>query len=355
MTDLLQRSVEIILSNQYQSGAYIASPNFPTYHYCWFRDGAFIAYAMDLMGETESSARFHSWVSNVLNSRADIVRRVVEKAAVAEPLSETDVLHTRYSVDGQEAKDRWPNFQLDGFGTWLWSLAEHCKMTNEAIPNEWDQAANLVSGYLSALWQNPCYDCWEEFPMGYHPYTLAAIFAGLHAHTTLGGQDHDEIKARITSFILENAISNGCFSKFIGAQTVDANLLGLSVPYNLVSPNDPRMVSTVKRIESTLRNGGGVHRYSFDTYYGGGEWIILSAWLGWYYAQLGEDDKAEEILYWIEAQADTNDQLPEQVSKTLNAPVYLEYWQRLWGNVANPLLWSHAMYIILHNAIRERH
>nr|MBI2904378.1 glycoside hydrolase [Chloroflexota bacterium] len=46
MTDLYRQSIEIILRNQTASGAYLASPNFPTYHYCWFRDGSFIAYAM---------------------------------------------------------------------------------------------------------------------------------------------------------------------------------------------------------------------------------------------------------------------------------------------------------------------
>ena len=59
MIDLYRRSIQIILENQSGSGAYIASPHFPTYHYCWFRDGAFCAYAMDLAGERESAARFH--------------------------------------------------------------------------------------------------------------------------------------------------------------------------------------------------------------------------------------------------------------------------------------------------------
>ena len=60
MTDLFQRSVEIILQNQSATGAYLASPNFDTYRYCWFRDGAFIAYAMNLAGEHESAQRFHN-------------------------------------------------------------------------------------------------------------------------------------------------------------------------------------------------------------------------------------------------------------------------------------------------------
>ncbi|MFO7662332.1 MAG: glycoside hydrolase, partial [Chloroflexota bacterium] len=60
---LWDRSIDIILENQSSSGAYLASPNFPTYHYSWFRDGAFIAYAMDIAGHHESAARFHEWAA----------------------------------------------------------------------------------------------------------------------------------------------------------------------------------------------------------------------------------------------------------------------------------------------------
>jgi hypothetical protein len=35
------------------------------------------------------------------------------------------------------------------------------------------------------------------------------------------------------------------------------------------------------------------------------------------------------------------------------APNNLKPWLKKWGKVANPLLWSHAMYIILVNAIRD--
>jgi NHL repeat/Glycosyl hydrolases family 15 len=51
INDLYQRSILIILQNQSPSGAYIASPNFPTYAYCWLRDGSFIAHAMDRTGQ----------------------------------------------------------------------------------------------------------------------------------------------------------------------------------------------------------------------------------------------------------------------------------------------------------------
>jgi len=46
-----------------------------------------------------------------------------------------------------------------------------------------ERAAGLVANYLTALWQLPCYDCWEEYPDKMHPHTLAAIYGGLKAHS----------------------------------------------------------------------------------------------------------------------------------------------------------------------------
>ena len=32
-----QKSIDVIIKNQHASGAYIASPNFPDYRYCWLK------------------------------------------------------------------------------------------------------------------------------------------------------------------------------------------------------------------------------------------------------------------------------------------------------------------------------
>ena len=356
MTTLFQRSIEIILDNQSSTGAYLASPNFPTYHYCWFRDGAFIAYAMNLVGQHESAARFHNWAAAAVNARADIVERAVAKAGRGEPLTGGDFLHTRYALSGGDAVggEEWPNFQLDGFGAWLWGMGEHLRSSGLGLPAEWRQAAGLVADYLSALWWLPCYDCWEEFPDRVHPHTLAAIYGGLQAHAQFAGVDHDSFLKTIKKFLYERAVAEGHFVKFVGSAEVDSSLIGLAIPYRVVDPNDPLMRNTVERIERDLRRGGGLHRYAADAYYGGGEWILLTAWLGWYYAEVGEWEKAEAALHWIEMQADSALQLREQVPQTLNDPTYYAPWRERWGNIANPLLWSHAKYIILSLALQMR-
>src|ERR1039457_2582154 len=91
-TDLAEASLEIIRRGQTASGAFLASANFPTYRYSWFRDGAFIAQALDLWGDHDSSARFYDWgVRTVLGNRG-VVEQVLRGPANVVP---QDHLHTR--------------------------------------------------------------------------------------------------------------------------------------------------------------------------------------------------------------------------------------------------------------------
>ena len=47
---IARRSLEVLKQGQDSSGAFVASPSFPTYRYAWLRDGAFCAYALDQVG-----------------------------------------------------------------------------------------------------------------------------------------------------------------------------------------------------------------------------------------------------------------------------------------------------------------
>jgi GH15 family glucan-1,4-alpha-glucosidase len=350
--DLFERSIEIILKNQHASGAYVASPSFPTYRYCWFRDGAFIAYSMDLVGKTDSSKKFHAWAARAVNKRVDVVDRALQSASMGRPIGETEILHTRYTLEGKDGtREEWPNFQLDGFGTWLWALNEHRIRANESLPADWIQAVRVTASYLEAFWRQPCYDCWEEFSDKVHLHTLAAIYGGLRASQELDGKDRSTTLAEIKRCVLERGVANGHFTKFIGSDTVDASLLGVSIPYNLVSPDDPLMLATVNEIERLLMRGGGVHRYNNDTYYGGGEWVLLAGWLGWYYTEAGRHPEAKRMLNWMESTAYEGGNLPEQIPATLNNPDFYQPWINRWGKIAAPLLWSHANYLILNEKI----
>jgi len=63
---------------------------------------------------------------------------------------------------------------------------------------------------------------------------------------------------------------------------------------------------------------------------------------------------ARDLLAWIEAQATPDGALPEQVSEHLLHPERHAEWERRWGKVACPLLWSHAMYLVVASLLEKR-
>lgn len=346
--NLASISINLIRANQADTGAYVASPTFPTYQYCWFRDGTYIAYAMSLVGQHESAKRFYDWAALMVNQRADVVERAIMAAPNRRPMP-AELLDTRYTLDGAAGADDWPNFQLDGFGTLLWGMNAYIQQQQGSLPPAWRTATLLLARYLDALWQLPCYDCWEEFGDKIHTATLAALYGGFQSAARLLQDDtYETTAAQIKAFVLHNNVVGTTLNKFVGNMAVDASLIHVAVPYGLLEPNDPLMQATVARIESDLcRPGGGVHRYVEDSYYGGGEWLLLTAYLGWYYVEAGDVARAHELCNWVEAQADTQGHMPEQVAVHLNYPDKLVEWNQRWGTSANPLLWSHAAYLTL--------
>ncbi|MCL4515687.1 MAG: glycoside hydrolase family 15 protein [Firmicutes bacterium] len=354
MQDLVRSSVNVIKENQSPNGAYVASPNFANYRYSWLRDGAFIAFGMAAAGEYDSAEKFLRWAGAAVICQEPRFAGLLAKKREGKPIEPHEFLPTRYRLDGSIEEDGWPNHQLDGYGAWIWALAGYIELSgDQALLAGLLPAVNMSADYIAAFWNIPCYDCWEEFGDKIHLSTLACLYGGLQAAADLTGRRELLATAgRIRQFILENGVADSHFVKHLGWPEVDASLLWLAIPFRVFAPDHPLLQATVAEIERTLA-AGGVKRYAKDTYYGGGEWIILTAWLGWYYTEMGRDAEARKLLRWIEARAGANGWLPEQVPENLNNPEFYPVWQKRWGAIANPLLWSHAMYLVLQFALKN--
>ncbi len=277
---LRRRSVEIVLAGQSPEGGYIASPTFPPYAFSWLRDGSFVADAMSRVGEVASAEAFFDWVARIVD--ADLG------------------FEARYTLDGRRDESEWPHRQHDGWGLWLWAVRTHC--ARHRRPHRWRAAAERTARHLEQVRYEPCVDWWEERG-GVHAATLACIAAGLDDELDLGPAD-DRLDASLLVL------------PFLGFGPVDVSAL--------VSP------------------GGGVHRHLDDTFYGGGEWLLLTAMLG-----LAEPERASDCLDWIAAHATPDGGLPEQSQDHLLAPVHFGAWVEKWGPPPSPLLWSHAMFLTL--------
>lgn len=348
---LVARSLQLITANQADSGAYIASPTFGPYAYSWLRDGGFIADAMSRHGHIASAEAFFGWCARIITDRRGQVESLIAAAEAGQPAPAAAHLHTRYTLDGQESSEPWENFQLDGYGTWLWALTAHLQRHDRPC-TEVVEGATLSARYIAACWNEASYDWWEEHAVHRHTSTLAAIHGGLAAV-----RDWDRIDAEvrtraaatvddIRALVAAEAVRSGHLTKWLGSSEVDASLIACATPFRLYPPDDPVMRATIHRIEHELAPAG-VHRYLDDTYYGGGEWVLLAGLLGWYHAEAGALERADELRRWIAAQADEQGDLPEQVADHLLHPERKPEWDQRWGASARPLLWSHAMFLTL--------
>lgn len=339
LRDLARTSIEIVRMHQAESGAYPACPRLEPYRYSWFRDGAFIADAMSRAGEVESAEAFFGWCARTLEERAATVERLLGGRERGEAVDPVEHLHTRYTLDGREVGIEWSNFQLDGYGAWVWALAEHVERHGRD-PSPFAAAAGLSARYVAAFWDEPCFDWWEE-RQGVHTATLAAIAAGLRGAEALGaGEENEEIERSIR----DAGVVDGRLRASFDDDRLDASLLAVGTPFGILASDDPLVTATVAALEGGLAHGG-VHRYADDAYYGGGEWLLLAALLGWHYAEVGREEDAWAQLRWVSDHADPDGALPEQSSGHLLHPEALDPWVARWGPPASPLLWSHAFYL----------
>lgn len=344
--NLLEQSINTIKKYQTTYGSYIASPSFSQYLYCWFRDGSFIADAMNLVGENKSAKSFFDWGMRVISSQEERISKIVDRR---EEITQEELLPTRYLLDGRLTLDEWPNAQSDGYGTFLWALA---RCPDREFIEEHRDSIELITHYLEKVWKIPCFDVWEESEEAIHTSTLLSIAAGLKASETVLGIK--TVWREVVDFILRRLTANGRFVKSTSNFGVDSSLCWASAPFGLFDNENPLVINTVEEIERTLVFDGGAKRYIQDTYYGGGSWILLSAYLAQWYAGTGQIEKARAVMSWIESNANQNGELPEQVPEHLLDEEMYRPWVERWGNIACPLLWSHAGYISLSKELSRK-
>ena len=217
--ELRRRSVEIIRDGQHASGGYVASPTFPQY--------AYSLAARRLLHRRRDEPRRRT------RERRGVLRLGRAHRRVGQGLRRA--LHARRRArPGDVAAP--PERRLGAVA--LGDARAHAAGT--AAASRWAAAARTTAAELERVRLDPCVDWWEERE-GVHAATLACIAAGLGDELDLSPAEE-----RLDGSLL--------VLPFLGFGAVDVS--------PLVSP------------------GGGVHRHLDDVYYGGGEWLLLTALLG---------------------------------------------------------------------------
>ena len=193
----------------------------------------------------------------------------------------------------------------------------------------------------------PSFDLWEE-KQALHTYTNAAATAALRESariaSTLGyevlsnawSNETKNLQTAIVKYLWDE--QSGRFLKSVKPHdsSIDTAILGLTYPFRVLEPDDPRILSSSRQIENAFTYASeGIGRYPGDTYHGGNPWFITTLWMALYRCQQGNYEKAKTLIEWCVKHVDELQLFAEQVHKDNGEPIS-----------ASPLAWSHAMFIL---------
>jgi oligosaccharide amylase len=347
--EVYKRSVFMLKDCASANGAIIASPDprtlksgGDTYNYTWWRDGAYIAKAMDEVGLYETARAF---------------LRFAEKCQEEEGY----FLH-RHFPDGTVGST-WhlpPFIQIDQTASVVSAVWHHFKRRSDMdeLLELWPMVKRGAN-FLETKFVDdrglplPSYDLWEE-RKSVNAYSVAAVIHGLERAERISEQlgksrgRWRRASQRMRDAMLEHLWNEkkGCFLKSIDPvdETIDASTL-LTIKLGALEPGDARAERLVQAVEKRLwvKGTGGVARYEGDTYYGPeNPWIICTLWLAEAHLLLGRPERTRELLEWTASTASPTGLLPEQLDARTGDHTSV-----------TPLVWSHSTFLDVTNKYRR--
>ena len=341
---LIETSREVIRDAVLDNGAIVAAntdkPYYPReaadYRYVWPRDACFTALAAEQLG-IPAVDRFLRWLETK-----------------PEDFQKDKLLFSNYSTNGRIGS-MGRLFQPDQTGTVLWMIYTFCN-GDAGTAEPYKKLIELACDGLIEAWNKTYFlpntvDLWED---GFRKtssrvennftYSIAACSRGLScAHELFPHKPWKQAADQMRKKVLEAYDRpRGYFLRNHGKiddPNIDASLLGLAWPFEIVDATDDRMTSTIVTIERVLAdNDGGIHRFQFDyfdsegtAWEGGGAWPVLNSWMAIVLERGGDHAHAQEFFNWVVDHADRY--IPEQVFHDYRIGI-------------SPLVWSHAMFVL---------
>ncbi len=324
-----------------QNGSIVASPDTrslvaagDTYNYCWWRDGGYIAKAMDEAGLYEGATRFLAFAQACQSPDGSFFHRHFPDGALGSTWHPPPFLQVDQTATVVAAA--WHHYKRGGDPDTLVALWPLVK-----------GAANFLAKFRdgSTHLPHPSFDLWEE-RMGVHAYSAAAVAHALERAARIAaeiGKDprpwraaSEEVRAAAVAHLWDDHLGRFVRSVEPRDEKVDASIL-LGLKLGLLDWTDPRSRATVDAVEKRLwaPGVGGLARYEGDTYYGTeNPWIVCTLWLAEARLRLGERERCRELIEWATAHATPTQMLPEQVDRATGEP-----------RSATPLAWSHSTFV----------
>lgn len=370
--EMYYRSLLVIRTQIDNGGAILAANDsdvliyYPDhYNYMWPRDGALVAYALDMTGYRELTTKFYKLCAGII--------------------SEGGYFLHKYNADGtlgsswhpwwKDGKSQLP-IQEDETALVLFALGFHYRTYRDVdfieslYPTLIVKAADFLVAYRDPVTKLPLpsFDLWEE-RRGVFSFTCSAIYGALSAASCLAALLNDRQgyrKYARAAVETRKAMAKHLYSPELGRFlrgvypqkdgslekdiNLDSSLYGI-FEFGTFPALDRRVVGTMNAVREHLwvKTGvGGLARYADDYYFKrssdiknvpGNPWIICTLWLAdWYTeiaANLGELAKSREIIDWAVKYALPSGVLSEQVHPYTGEDLSV-----------SPLTWSHSTFVL---------
>jgi GH15 family glucan-1,4-alpha-glucosidase len=367
--ELYKRSLLTVMSNTDNRGAIMASNdsdilkfNRDNYSYCWPRDGAFVAVALDKAG-------YHAYTKGFFKFCADV-------------LSPEGCLLHKYNPDRSLGsswhpwvKDGEPHLpiQEDETALTIWALWHHYEQTGDEdfARSMYDQlvapAAEFMVDHRHKNLPIESHDLWEERE-GVLTFTTSTVIAALYAAADFAETFNDTGKAdkyRKVAGEMEVAMEHYLWSDEHGrflrsVRFEDGDVVEDATPesstyavfeMDVLEADNPKVVKNMRSLKEHLwidSEVGGLARYTDDYYHRvsddtpGNPWFITTIWYGkWLIAKAESVDdlvEARDIIQWVVERTTGSGLLPEQLHPYSGEPLSV-----------SPLTWSHSSFIDIIN------
>ncbi len=282
------------------------------YRYCWLRDATFTLLALMNSGYTAEALAWHNWLL---------------RAAAGAPAN----MQIMYGIRGQRRLLEWEaewlsgyegarpvrignaahaQLQLDVYGE-LMDAFHQARMAALKLDDETWALECVVLDHLAEVWNQPDHGVWERRGDGRHyvfskVMTWVAFDRGIKSAEKFGFDAPLQKWRTLRDVICADVCAKGfdarenAFMESYGAQTLDASIL-LMPGVGFLPPTDPRVLGTIRAVETHLMRDGFVLRHdprevSDEQQPIEGAFLACSLWLADAYVLAGEIDKARALF-----------------------------------------------------------
>jgi GH15 family glucan-1,4-alpha-glucosidase len=326
------------------------------YRYCWLRDAYFVVNALNRLGVTSTMERYLAYIVNIAaNTDANPLQPVygIDGRAGLEEITAPALAGYRGMGPVRIGNQAYRQAQHDVYGAAI--LAATHIFFDQRLIRRGDEVLfrrlELLGEQAVSCYDQPDAGPWELRGSS-HVHTFSAVMCWAACHRLSLIAARLELAERTTYWqghakILHEAIcarawnqQRGAFVSTFDGDSMDATLL-LLAEVNFLEADDPRFASTVAAVESELRRGDFIFRYTGMDDFGVPEnaFLVCTFWYVNALATLGRRDEARALLEKLLARRNRHGLLAEHIDPNSGEQ---------WGNFAQ----TYSMVGLINAAIR---